>query len=201
MDTLKKYFQNRIPKPEGFTHNSAVLALVMEINAKPHIILTKRALHMVHQPGDFCFPGGRSEGLETPLETALRETYEELGIPPKNIEIFGECDFIISQFGAYIRPFFGKVIDFPLEKFVLNKDEVDSVLPVPLEFFLETKPTLSSIYMEPKFPKDFPFHLIEGGENYKWGKSVSNQWFYNYKGNIVWGLTARIINNIKEILK
>ena len=84
--------------------------------------------------------------------------------------------------------------------FSINRDEVEKVIAIPLSFFAETLPSLSSVPLKPQFPEDFPFHLIYGGRNYNWRTAAMNEWFYDYSGNIIWGITARIINNFKLII-
>lgn len=201
LEKIKQNFANHSARPEGYGIPSAVLVPLMNINGSLNVLLTQRSLHMVNQPGDICFPGGHGECGETPMETALRETWEELGIRPENITIIGECDFITSHFGAYITPFVGIVENITIDDFVFSPDEVEKILLIPLDFFMETTPRLSVVTLESKFPPDYPFHLIHGGENYKWANAKVKHWFYDYNGEVIWGLTARIINNLKSILK
>ena len=199
LKTLKETFE-RTPRLEGYGAPSAVLVPLMEVQGELCMLLTQRALHMKHQPGDFCFPGGHHEPGETPEQTALRETREEIGVPSCCIDLWGPSDVVISPFGAYIRPYVGYIHGFSLAQFRLNRDEVEKVLPVPLQFFFDTEPRLSIVPLEPKFPPDFPFHLIQGGESYQWGNASMKDWFYIYDHNVIWGITARIINNVKGIL-
>lgn len=198
---IEKVFSNRTPGPAGYSKASAVLVPIIEIKGEPNLILTQRALHMKHQPGDFCFPGGHSEGNETPEETAVRETWEELGIPKENIIIIGPSDFIVTNFGTFIKPFIAKIENFDMKNIKTNPDEVEKVVCIPMEFFMKTEPRESILNFETIFPPDFPFHLIAGGKDYKWGKPTNKQSFYEYKGDIIWGLTAKVINNVKSILK
>ena len=200
---IKKFetaFTNREACADGYMKPSAVLVPIIEINGTLNFLITQRAFNMKHQPGDFCFPGGHSEGTETPVETALRETLEELGIPKKNITVLGPCDFIVSSFGAHIKPFLGIINNFNIKNMKINKDEVEKVFFIPIDFFLQTEPMVKTIAFEPVFPHDFPFDLIIGGKNYKWGEVANKQTFYDYEGNIIWGLTAKIIDNVKSIL-
>ena len=81
----------------------AVLALLTEIGGELHFILTKRAAG-VNQPGDVCFPGGHREQGETLVETALRETEEEIGISQKDIRLLGKSDFMLTIYRGMIQP-------------------------------------------------------------------------------------------------
>ncbi|MCI8341934.1 MAG: CoA pyrophosphatase [Firmicutes bacterium] len=200
IENIKCVLERHLPSAEGSGKPSAVLMPLIEHNGSIHIVLTQRAFSMKHQPGDFCFPGGHGENDETPDETAIRETCEELGIKKENIKLIGETDFIISMSNMYIRSFVGFLHDINIDDFVINNDEVEKVIAVPLDFFINTTPSLHVVNMEPRFSADFPFHLIYGGKNYNWRTASMKEWFYNYKGDIIWGLTARIINNFKSII-
>ncbi len=199
--SIKNIFQHYTPKPYGTKPPSAVLVPLMEIDGKINVLFTQRALHMVYQPGDFCFPGGHHENDESPEETAIRETYEELGIKRENIEIIGRPDYMLTKYDAYVIPFIGFVKNTSLSDLVLNKDEVEKVLSVPLEYFLETTPKTSSMKFNREFASDFPFEMLYGGKNYKFPQMKEEHFFYDYKGNYIWGLTAKIIKNVSDILK
>ena len=201
LDYIKNVFKTHIPKPYESKPPSAVLVPLMDIDGELNVIFTQRALHMVFQPGDICFPGGRHENGETPVETALRETYEELGVKPENIEVFGQPDYLLTKYGAYVIPFVGLIRNTKFEDFVINPDEVEKVIAIPLKFFMETEPMKSSMILNREFPEDFPYHLIYGGKDYKWGLIKEYHLFYTYEDVNIWGLTAKIIRNTVEILK
>jgi hypothetical protein len=55
--------------------------------------------------------------------------------------------------------------------------------------------------MKNVFPADFPFDKIYGGKDYQWRKSIMEEYFYEYKGDVIWGITARMIKNLCEILR
>ena len=62
----------------------------------------------------------------------------------------------------------------------------------PKSIFLTPGPVLMSTYIEPA--EDFPFELIEGGRDYPWHTGRTEMYFYEYEGEIIWGLTARILH-------
>lgn len=68
---------------------SAVLVLLSQDSVDGALLITERAAHLRHHPGQLCFPGGGREGMETAVQTALRETFEEVAIAPDEIEIIG----------------------------------------------------------------------------------------------------------------
>ena len=198
---IKKAFDGHIPSPEGVHRNHSIMATLIEIDGKLHFVYTKRALTLKHQPGDVCFPGGRQEKGETAKEAAIRETEEELGISAENIEILGESDFIVTMFNTKVTPFVGLLKGITLDDLKPNPDEVDKIFAVPVEFFKENEPIKSELFLKQVFPDDFPTHLIYNGENYPWGKAYVPELFYIYEGETIWGLTARITNNICEIIE
>ncbi|MFC5369580.1 NUDIX hydrolase [Arcanobacterium bovis] len=68
---------------------AAVLVLLSSGESEPSILFTERARSMRFQAGQICFPGGSRDGIETPEETAVRECFEEVGIPPEHISVQG----------------------------------------------------------------------------------------------------------------
>lgn len=121
-------------------------------------------MELKRQPGDVCFPGGSREGGETPLDTALRETWEETGIPAENIEILGQTDFVVAPYGAVITPFVGLIKNMTVNDLKLNPDEVAEVFTVPVKFFTDTEPEAHYITISHEIPEDFPFEYIVGGK-------------------------------------
>lgn len=200
-DTIKDILTLRTPKPEGIYVYNSVLLLLFEIEGQLEVLFTKRALTLKHQPGDICLPGGHTEKEETPLETAIRETYEETGIKRENIDILGSVDIIITPYGRIITPFVGVVRGIDVGEINYNKDEVDSVFTVPLRFFINTVPEKYYLSYMPILPEDFPYDRIVGGKEYTWGKPKISELFYDYKGITIWGLTARIVKNFCRILQ
>ena len=90
--------------------NSAVLIPLIKIKGEYHLLFQKRAAS-IRQGGDICFPGGGFEiGIDKNFkDTALRETYEELGIKKKDIKILGQLDTYVAPIGAIIEPFVAKI--------------------------------------------------------------------------------------------
>ena len=190
------------PKPDGAVFGTfAVMALLFEVNGHLELLFTKRSMKLKHQPGDICFPGGRQEKGETPYETVLRETEEEIGIGRNNILILGEPDFVVTPYHAYVRPFVGLAQDVTLADVKFNPDEIDKVFTVPLQHFMETDPLRTQVYYTPSFPEDFPFDRIVGGKKYGWGAPKQPQYFYEYDGENIWGLTSRITRNVCKLIE
>ncbi|EJO5346570.1 CoA pyrophosphatase [Clostridium botulinum] len=198
IDIIYKNFQYRKAKPIGKFKRSSVMILLNKVGESINIIFEVRALTLKSQPGDICLPGGKMEKGESPLDTALRETVEELNIDKEKINIIGQMDYFISPYNFVIYPFVGIVQN--IEAFP-DKAEVDHVFEVPIEFFLGNPPTCYEIDIVPSITGDFPFSLIRNGENYKFSKGIIPEYFYEYKGNVIWGFTALIVKNFIDIVK
>ena len=200
-DRIKSALDSHISIPEGTTHQSSVLMPIVKTENGYEFIFCRRSMALKHQPGDVCFPGGSREGSESPVETALRETEEEIGIGPENIKVLGETDFVVSISGAVIYSFVGMLDGKGLSDIKINGDEVEEVFTVPVQFFIDNEPEIHYVDARLDIPDDFPFEYIVGGKNYKWGKGQQAEMFYFYNGHIIWGFTARIVKNFCSIIE
>ena len=86
-------------------------------------------------------------------------------------------------------------------KYTFSRDEVSEVFTVPVEFFMNEEPEIYEVSSQIMPDEDFPYHLIQGGRNYKWRRTKVIEMFYRYESHIIWGMTARIINAFIESLK
>jgi len=172
----------------------------VNINDEPHLLYEVRSENLRSQPGEVCFPGGRIETDENPDATAIRETCEELGVDPSQIEIFDEIESIITPFNVVIYLFAGELKIDDIQALNINEDEVQRVFTVPFKFFLENEPDAYYVDSEFKFPEDFPFHKIIKGRSYNWRTGQYPIYFYDYEDEVIWGMTARMTKNIVRTL-
>jgi 8-oxo-dGTP pyrophosphatase MutT (NUDIX family) len=110
---------------------AAVLVPIVEHSNDLSVLLTQRATHLKHHPGQISFPGGRIEGHDAgPLEAALRETEEEIGLSREHVRFVGYLDPHLVLTGFWITP----VVAFVQPGFELKLDqrEVASTFEVPL---------------------------------------------------------------------
>ena len=93
MDLIRSTYHDRKAGPINKFHRFAVLIpLIEREDGNVDVLFETRAQELDAQPGEICFPGGAMEGGESPLETALRETCEEIGVAADDIEIIGQMD-------------------------------------------------------------------------------------------------------------
>jgi 8-oxo-dGTP pyrophosphatase MutT (NUDIX family) len=160
---------------------AAVLIPIYKKDGKYHILFTKRSKKVKTHQGQISFPGGtRYFPDRTMLDTALRESAEEIGLRAKDISVLGEMDDEVTTTSNFIvTPFVG-LIPYPY-RFKLNRAEVDRLIRVPIAALLDKsciKPDIET---------------INGG-------IVVDSYDYYYKGNIIWGATARILYKLLDII-
>ncbi len=168
-------------------------------NKKYNIVFQKRSKQLKVQPGEISLAGGRVEKDESPLEAALRESEEEFLIDSKNLQVLGEIDTLVTSYNIIVKPFVSLNTSTPIVTF--NNHEVDALIKVPLDFFIDTTPLRHDSITYIKVGDDFPYNKIENGEQYKFRQGTYPIYFYNYHGTIIWGLTAKIIKNFVDIIK
>lgn len=198
---IKSALKSRKSFIEGAYHHSSVMLLIFKTDRGCELLFCKRALSLSRQPGDICFPGGRREDGESPIETAYREVKEELGIPGRKIRVIKKLDYVVLSGGAIITPYAGICSGIAPEGIKFSRDEVDGIFTVPLDFFMDIEPEIHYIRYEQVFEKDFPFELIHAGRDYQFNMPRNKLLFYNYEGKIIWGITARILYSFIRRLK
>ncbi len=198
---IRNRIKNKEPRPIDDDIRFSVLVPLIEIDGQVHLIYEVRS-KAIRQPGEISFPGGRIEEGESPAYAAIRETHEELNINREDIEIIAELDYATSKSGSFIYTFAGIIKNTDAAKIIHNKDEVSELFFVPLTYFLENEPEKYYMNYLPKADDDFPYHMVNDGENYNWGQIRYPVYFYKYAEYIIWGLTAKItysfINKIKN---
>jgi 8-oxo-dGTP pyrophosphatase MutT (NUDIX family) len=162
---------------------NAAVAIIISISIKKEweIILTKRAEYNGHHSGQVSFPGGKEEpGDEDLIQTAVRETYEEIGLQLTNENHIGALTplFIpVSQFMVFPYVFLkSKIGDY-----ILDKSEVDYIIHYPLRKLTDKS-------------------LIKL-TNFQISNRIISTPYYAIMEEVVWGATAMILSEFIEILK
>jgi 8-oxo-dGTP pyrophosphatase MutT (NUDIX family) len=168
-------------------HYSVAIPFIDEKN----LLFQVRSDKLNHQPGDICFPGGAVEKGESPEEAVIREMTEELLLTKDQIDLQKEESLLIND-SAIIHCFPCRIHGY---EGVFNPEEVSEVFSVPITFFENTTPKICEVEWKPVFREDFPFDKIHGGRDYGWRPRISKIRFYEYEGRVIWGMTARIIED------
>ena len=204
---IKDKFDNFKPYINGYQNmkRASVLVPIIKNNDSHEILFEVRSKTLRSQPNEIAFPGGKIEENETPREACIRETFEELGISPDDIEIISPLDLYINHSNLIIHPFLGvineKVVKNGLENLPINKDEVDHVFIAPIKYLIDTSPDEFENELEVKVNKDFPYYKIPNKENYKFAVGKYSTLFYEYKNYVIWGISAKILENFLNFLK
>jgi len=157
--------------PEGLMP-AGVVAPLFVAEEELHLLFTQRTMHLRDHQGQISFPGGvQDPGDQDLLATALRETDEEIGLAPEEVEILGTLSPVATVTGYWINPFVG-LIPHPYN-FRLNHREVKRLLVFPLVDFLP------------------PARWSTGPYHYR-GQNVQ-VCCWKHQGTVIWGATARML--------
>ena len=176
-----------------------MLLPLIEIGGELNILYEVRAGHLKVQPGEISFPGGRIEAGESPEEAAVRETFEETGIPCDKIEVICGLDYIANTANHILYPFAG-FLHAPAGEISPDPNEVDSIFMVPLRFFISNPPERHTISHDVRTGDKFPYDRINGTGGYNWRKTEYDVLFYEFEGKLIWGMTAKITKNFIDLL-
>ena len=176
----------------------SVLIPIVNYRGKQSVLFQVRSESLIKQPNEICFPGGKIESDEIPLQAAIRETCEELLILEDDLEVLGELDTLVTPFNTIIYPFAAYLYDY---QSTFSKFEVKEVFYIPLDFLKDYTPKCSYLDVNMKPHEDFPYEKVQYGKDYPWAKGTYPVYFYEYEGKVIWGITARILKNFIELLQ
>ena len=201
-DDIRHIFDGKKAGNEEFFKFFSVLVPVVEKEGKLYLLYERRARDMKRQPGEICFPGGELEQDETTKECALRETWEEIGIPQESIRVVSQLDTIYTYSNFAMYCYLGIVDAKALDHMVLNPGEVEEAFLVELDWLLTHEPDIYWTDVIPEPPEGFPYEKVTGGMPYSWRKGKAPVPVYEeYDGNVIWGLTARITKRFTDVIK
>lgn len=198
---LARLLEGRRPGLMDHTRRYAVLVPLVEREDGYFLLYEVRARTMRRQPGEVCFPGGRVEENESPEACALRETEEELSIPPSAVRVLGELDFIAHRANFIMHPILALVDAHAVERMTLNLGEVEETFLVPLSHLLETTPLEYDYKLIPQTGEGFPYELIGIPRDYRWQEGGENVPVYPWQGKAIWGLTGRITRHLVGLIR
>lgn len=150
-------------------------AVMVIVSTRPEgraVLLTERSAHLSAHSGEVAFPGGKWElGDCNLLQTALRETYEEVGIPSSALRVLGQLPVGLTGRGVRVTPYVAELLsEVPL---VLDPGELSSFFWMPEEALLRDARVRTDVF-------------LRNGREY-WAPA------YHYAQYHIWGLTARVL--------
>lgn len=180
-------FRQELVKKQGENiknaKQSAVLGLLYpDDHNETHIVLILRKTYKGVHSAQIGFPGGSVEAIDKSLlDTALRETFEEVGVHEKQVTVLKQLtDVYIPPSNFFVQPFLGYTENKP--QFLKQEDEVEDILEVKLSHLLDDKYVISkSVSTSYKIDIEVPA--------------------FNLNNHVVWGATAMMLSEIKDILK
>ena len=153
---------------------AAVLVPIID-QSEPELVLTLRSRDLAHHPGQVSFPGGAMEHVDsTAVETAVRETHEEIGVPKSAVQAVGFLDRFDTISDYRVLPVVGLLQ--PGLEWVPDTTEVEEVFTVPFSFVCEPD----------RFQRMEREHKGQ----------VHTIWSLTWGGHVIWGVTAAIIRNL-----
>ena len=177
LDNLRTMLTSEInPVLENYGKNKLASILVVIYGESPLVVMTEKPKHMKFHAGEISFPGGKLDSTDSNLlETALRETSEEIGLNIKPDQVIGQLEPVITlNSGFTILPFVSVVDEIPP---LSANAEVEKIFHIPLESFLKTMAN------DPD-----PTHNL-----------IQEMYTFEYQGNIVWGASARVLKQIADM--
>lgn len=157
--------------------SAAVLVPIYCKQGQYHILFIKRTEWVEKHKGQISFPGGTHEEKDaTMLDTALRESSEEIGLIGKDVEILGELDDEVSVSTNYVISPFLALIPWPYQ-FKVDGRETEEIIEAPISALLDK---------------------AHSSQEIRNGKTITS-YSYDYQGEVIWGATARILNKFLKI--
>ena len=158
---------------------AAVLLPIYYKQGQYYLLFTKRTQEVKNHKNQISFPGGAYQEEDgTLVNTALRECAEEIGLMAGDVEVLGELDDFVTQVSSYIISPFVAIIPWPY-KFKVNRKEIEEIIEVPISALLD----MGRLRLETRIIDD---------------EEVTS-FFYPYQGRVIWGATARILNQFLDI--
>jgi 8-oxo-dGTP pyrophosphatase MutT (NUDIX family) len=163
------------PSDAGGNEIAAVLVVIYGKN--PFIIMTEKSRNLKVHAGEISFPGGKwCEQDQDLLETAIRETKEELSLEVSRAQVIGQLEDVITLNSKYqIRPFIAILDEIPN---LTANSEVESILHIPLASFLNT-------ISEDNLPEH---------------RSIQEMYTFTFEKYNIWGASARMLKQINTLL-
>ena len=161
---------------------SVLLPIVLH-DAVPTLLFTRRTIHLSKHPGQVSFPGGRAEDFDSSaIDTALRETEEEIGLDRRHVEVLGQLPDYVTATGYRVTPVVA-LVHLPFE-LCADPGEVAEVFEVPLRFLMNGLNHQRRVFDQPT------------------GQGAARMFYaMPYERFFIWGATAGMLRNLFHFLR
>jgi 8-oxo-dGTP pyrophosphatase MutT (NUDIX family) len=187
-DAVPQWLAERLRKPppqhlptEGH-RASAVLLPVVATPRGPHLLMVKKSSQLRKHAGQVAFPGGAIDAGETAAQAALREAWEEIGLPPQSVELLGQLDDQLTYVTGFHMTALVGWVAHPPPQWTLDRGEIDGILEIGLQELIDTEPcswleyaAMGQVYAMPRW--EWP------------------------DGRVVWGASARVLADLQRRMR
>lgn len=198
LNEFRARWAGHVPQVQDVKQEYAVLVPLVQGPEGLSLLFEVRASTLTRQPGEVCFPGGRVESGESPRDCALRETFEELAIPPEEVEIIAPLDLLVQQGKFVMHPFLGVVSPAGLAAMRPSPAEVEHTFLTPVDWLRAHTPQVYQYELLPRVGEDFPYDRIGFPQGYHWRRGAAEVPIYDWSERPIWGLTGRIVRHLME---
>lgn len=172
---------NDVPAVDKQAKLAAVLIALTRHESDPQVVLTKRAEHLNTHRGEVAFPGGKWEyGDRHLLDTALRETREEIDLPADKVELLAQLPARTTRHGIRVTPFVGTIAEH--QRFCPDPRELDAVFTVPLSFLLRPDNLITGRFVGHDYDVVMPCFIFEGYRIWGFSLQLLADFFYHGLG-------------------
>ena len=162
--------------PVGVTPQFAAVLVPIILRKEPMVMLTQRHAGLSKHAGQIAFPGGRIDQGETPIQAALREANEEVGLVSSHVQVLGYLPSYLTVTAYQVAPVVAVVkVGFEL---ILQRDEVDEVFEVPLSFLMSVENCQQ--------------------QSQVWQGLTRHYYVYQFGDRHIWGATAGMIRSLHD---
>ena len=184
IEKLKAHLESQFPETKSLLNQtlipSSVIVLIIKIDHIYKILLNKRTNNVHDHKGEISFPGGRQDKEDLDLKsTALREFEEEMGISHTKIDIIGSLSDVVTSSNYLITPYVATA--YSKLNFSPNPKEVDLIIEIPINELMKQENLRSEVRVTNNEPLKYTC--------------------YSYRGNFIWGATARILTELLTMIE
>lgn len=158
-------------------YRRAAVLVALTREADPRVLLTVRSGELPTHKGQIAFPGGSLHAGETPLQAALREAHEEVGLSPAAVQVLGEVDDVFTPIGFHVTPILARMAPEVLHDLTLSSEVVEIITP-----------TLAELRAVGHFDQ---WRTLPDGTQVPLYR-------HPWRGHDIWGMTSRVLHDLLD---